>query len=117
MISLHVRIVPREPWASGVMGAHPFRTGKDGFDSRSVHQRFLNGLIEFIERNDVMKDSQGVPGLSGFGSSFSHFTDGGLRIELSDCCNERVVETKGGLRWKVCGKCGRKIVEKRFGAG
>lgn len=39
----------------------------------------------------------------------SHYSDGGLKLEKSDCCNAQVVYTGGGLKMKVCQKCGRKI--------
>ena len=68
----------------------------------------------------MSKSTHGVPGLTppdGFlgKPSTSHLTDGGVRMEMSDCCNAKVTETKGGVIWKVCSKCGRRIEERRFG--
>lgn len=55
--------------------------------------------------------------LQGYGKgwTYSYFSEGGLRHELSKCCNASVTETKGGLIFKVCSKCGRKVKERTFG--
>ena len=67
------------------------------------------------EEAEMGKSKQGVPGLMPSNSSSSHFTNGGVRLEFSDCCDVPVKMTRDGVVWKVCGKCGRKIVEQRVG--
>jgi hypothetical protein len=49
------------------------------------------------------KPKQGVPGL--IPPPTSHLTDGGLREEISDCCNAAVRWIEGGVREKICSKC------------
>jgi hypothetical protein len=48
-------------------------------------------------------------------TSGSYFTNGGVRFEMSRCCDASVTQTKGGVIWKICSKCGSEIKQDVYG--